>query len=576
MKTLQAYFINQDIQMYDDDNDIPCIPKAWNLSDDLGQIDYVFSDKTGTLTRNVMVFRKCFVGQETYGETDDDAMGESLPIMQSQLALLPINPYRGDQVTFLDKRICTDLAKTSTEADELRLFFTHLATCHTVLCEKPEDHESLSSSDSDGRKSPFFRQPLQAVQTTFNSLKRRLITPPAQAHKKMGDDAVALAPIEVDHDNPFHLNYKAQSPDEEALVRAARDLGFVFLGRENEVIRVRILGHEEKFLILNVLEFTSDRKRMSVILRDPAGRLRLFCKGADSVIFERLAEGQHARKARMGSSLDGYAAEGLRTLCLAYRDLQEDEYSAWLKRYDAASALLVDREIEMENAASGIETDLRLLGVTAIEDKLQEGVPESIEGLLKAGIKVWVLTGDKVETAINIGMSCNLLGSGMALIVIKSTTVEDTRQQIHDALRRFLPGSSDALHASAASLSETSQVDSTGSLLDTLDERMRAISESGTMERHLKRCRVGNQFGLVIDGSSLKFALQDDVKRDFLDLATRCKSVMCCRVSPLQKAEVVKLVKEGLGVMALAIGDGANDVSMIQVELSSLCAFSPF
>jgi phospholipid-translocating ATPase len=181
---------------------------------------------------------------------------------------------------------------------------------------------------------------------------------------------------------------------------------------------------------------------------------------------------------------------------------------------------MVDREKECDRIADMIERNMTLMGATAIEDKLQDGVPDSIATLSRAGIKLWVLTGDKVETAINIGFSCNLLQKSMTLIMIHSNSIEETTMQLQQALDRFW--------------------------------------EAGGQARN------GASLALVIDGNSLKFALEPECKRLLLELGCRCKSVLCCRVSPLQKALVVRMVKHGLGAMCLAIGDGANDVSMIQ------------
>lgn len=169
----------------------------------------------------------------------------------------------------------------------------------------------------------------------------------------------------------------------------------------------------------------------------------------------------------------------------------------------------------MDAACEEIERNMLLMGGTAIEDRLQDGVPETIAELAKSGIKLWVLTGDKTETAINIGFACNLLSNDMDLIILQAQNREDTAEQLKAALR------------------ETEASSST------------------------KRA-------LVIDGTTLKYALEPKTKDMVLELGMRCVSVLCCRVSPKQKAQVVMLVKKGLKVMTLAIGDGANDVSMIQ------------
>lgn len=208
-------------------------------------------------------------------------------------------------------------------------------------------------------------------------------------------------------------------------------------------------------------------------------------------------------------------------MCLAYRIIPEHEYLQWEKLYVQAQAEVFDREIKCDAIAEMIEKDLILMGATAIEDKLQQGVPQSIATLYKAGIKIWVLTGDKLETAVNIGFSCELLKKSMVLIVIKSTSKEETKTQFKEALTRFWDPSG---------------------------------------------CPIDNKvMALIIEGESLRFGLDDDCKGYLLELGCRCRAVICCRVSPLQKASVVKLVREGLviynslqGAICLAIGDGAN------------------
>merc|ERR1712000_752119 len=205
----------------------------------------------------------------------------------------------------------------------------------------------------------------------------------------------------------------------------------------------------------------------------------------------------------------------------AMREIPDQEFEEWYRIFDAAQTTVGgNRADELDKASELIEHDFFLLGSTAIEDRLQDGVPETIHTLQQANIKVWVLTGDRQETAINIGMSCKLLSEDMMLLIVNEETAAATRDNIQKKL--------DAIRTQG----------------------------DGTIE--------SETLALIIDGKSLTYALEKDLEKMFLDLAVMCKAVICCRVSPLQKALVVKLVKRHLKALLLAIGDGANDVSMIQ------------
>jgi len=309
--------------------------------------------------------------------------------------------------------------------------------------------------------------------------------------------------------------------------------GFTVLGRSNDGIILNVLGEEREYTVLNILEFNSSRKRMSAIVRMPNGKIVLFCKGADSIIYSRLKKGeQQELRKTTADHLEMFAREGLRTLCIAQRELDEEEYQIWNKQHDIAAAAIQNREEKLEEVSDAIERDLSLLGGTAIEDRLQDGVPDAIQLLAQAGIKLWVLTGDKVETAINIGFSCNLLGNDMDLIVLN---IQD---------------------------------ESLASAEAELDKNLAIFGRTGSDEE-LKAAKKNHEppaptHAVVIDGETLKLMLDDKLRQKFLLLCKECKSVLCCRVSPSQKAAVVGMVKNGLDVMTLAIGDGANDVAMIQ------------
>ncbi|KAG8957682.1 hypothetical protein FRC05_009699, partial [Tulasnella sp. 425] len=383
------------------------------------------------------------------------------------------------------------------------------------------------------------------------------------------------------------ITYKAQSPDEAALVQAAADVGFIFRGREREILRLQtpFLDHLEEYELLNILDFTSARKRMSVIVRkleEGDGRIFLLCKGADNVIFDRLkpSSGNEQLKAKTGEDLDLFASEGLRTLRLAYKVLPgellfvlftetlanirtEDEYNAWADRYHDATVALEDRDDKIEAVSNEIEQNLRLLGATAIEDKLQDGVPEAIADLKHAGIKVWVATGDKLETAIAIGHSTNLIEPQSNVIIVRGGTYGTTKSaynQLSDAVERFFPesGIMDSPLVHPPEDDKASQHRSDRFSLRRMPTGASSLVGSRNGERP-------GGFVLVIDGVALEHAMEEEFTKELLlQLGILCEAVICCRVSPKQKAQIVRLVKDGIDVVTLAIGDGANDVSMIQ------------
>ncbi|OJJ43140.1 hypothetical protein ASPZODRAFT_74987 [Penicilliopsis zonata CBS 506.65] len=497
VRTVQAIFIHSDVHMYYEKLGIACVPKTWNISDDVGQIEYIFSDKTGTLTQNVMEFKKCTINGVSYGEAyteaqlgmqrraginvDEEAARAAEQIRVSRIRMLELlremhnNPYlHDDKLTFVSPDMISDMGGRTGEAQQAAIehFMLALAVCHTVITEH---------------------------------------TP--------GD--------------PPQIEFKAQSPDEAALVATARDCGFTVLGRSGDDLTVNVLGQERTYTVLNTLEFNSSRKRMSAIIRMPDGSIRLFCKGADSVIYSRLARGQQQElRKSTADHLEMFAREGLRTLCIADRELSEEYYQTWSREHDVAAAAISEREEKLEKVASEIEQELNLLGGTAIEDRLQDGVPDTISLLADAGIKLWVLTGDKVETAINIGFSCNLLTNDMELLVfnVPENELDLAENELDKNLQIFgLTGS---------------------------DEELIAARKDHTAP--------APTHAVVIDGDTLKLMLSDKLKQKFLLLCKQCKSVLCCRVSPAQKAAVVNMVRNGLNIMALSIGDGANDVAMIQ------------
>ncbi len=500
----QAFFIDNDREMYCPEADMPAVARTSNMNGDLASIQYVFSDKTGTLTRNIMEFRRCSVAGTVYGNMDSQ---EEVPPDKFVIEGQPLE----------------ELAQQAAKKDSAaHLFMLVLSVCHTVVLETLDDGSTA---------------------------------------------------------------YQAESPDEEALVSAAADLGYKFVGRAPGEVHVEV-GAGSKPLVYKVLctiAFTSTRKRMSVIVKTPEGKVLLLTKGADNIVGGRAKEYHSTEKAMVDSHLRLFSEDGLRTLMLAVRELPKAEFDSWFATYQKAAASIHNRADAIAEAAEKVERDLTVVGTTAIEDKLQDEVPQTIADTLDAGIKVWVLTGDKMETAINIGYSCRLLSSRMALLKLKDTgNAETIRRHLRKLLNSF-----DWLIEQERKLGD--------SLGRRIMERMTQCSRKGMAFRSswdageedvkiledpdLKVCYqpqmdaphfkqlTSDTVALVVDGPALVHIFGvPEYEAMFLRLSSICRSVVACRVSPAQKRMIVRLVKDGVhpSPITLSIGDGANDVAMIQ------------
>ncbi|XP_051115700.1 probable phospholipid-transporting ATPase 4 [Andrographis paniculata] len=505
VKVLQALFINQDLHMYHEESGTPADARTSNLNEELGQVDTVLSDKTGTLTCNQMDFLKCTIAGTPYGTRASDVELAAAKKMamdrddQSQNG--STNGGESSEKDFTDSEIELETVITSKDEDD-----------------KKAAVKGFSFEDSRLMNGQWFDKPNADDMLMFFRILSICHTAIPELNEETGV-----------------FTYEAESPDEGAFLVAAREFGFEFYKRTQSSIFVRerypVFQEpiEREYKILNLLDFTSKRKRMSVIIKDENGQILLLCKGADSIIFERLSKNGRAYEEATTKHLNDYGEAGLRTLVLAYKKLDEEKYSAWNDEFvKAKTSVGGDRDAMLERVSEMMEKDLILVGATAVEDKLQNGVPQCIDILAQAGLKIWVLTGDKMETAINIGFACSLLRQGMKQICISMNTdaiVPDSKQAIKEnILMQIINGT-----------------------------QMVKLEKDPDMA-----------FALIIDGKTLTYTLEDDMKHQFLNLAIGCASVICCRVSPKQKALVTRLVKEGTGKITLAIGDGANDVGMIQ------------
>ena len=432
MRLIFCSFIKNDTEMYNETLDRTANWRSSDIVEEMGQVEFIFSDKTGTLTKNEMELINCWIEGKDFTLNDSESFKELIEVNENSQS--PIH-------------------------ETVKEYFTLLVLCNSVF---PTLHEGK-------------------------------------------------------------IVYHSISPDDIALVDAAKKLNFILKERNNDNFVVSIDGKEQIWYILAEIPFSSERKKMSIIVQGPLGQAYFFTKGADSVIIPKLSEAGITEE-----TLLKYAKKGLRTLVMASRKVTQKKLQKWLPQYK--SLMLSnshEKDSELDKLSEKIEKKLKLLGVSAIEDKLQDGVPEAIELLVRANIRVWMITGDKEETAVEIGKSCKLIHEGSKLIEFYHHNKEDLKNAIKFAADEY----------------EVASV---------------------PMEK-LNELQNVNNLSLAFNGVALTFIIEDNEMSElFFKLAYISNTCICSRMSPIQKSEVVHLCKKYGKWISLAIGDGANDVAMIQ------------
>ena len=494
IKFFQAMFMEWDIDMFDRETSIGCKVQSSTLNEELGQIKYIFSDKTGTLTKNYMKYKMMSIGDNIYGNYNKSK--------KNKIKEIDIKEENND--------ITVNLINNENEKKEL---INDINDDDNILTDKENklkdkygeienvefiDINNIFASDIKNNEKKYliseFLLCLSLCHTVLIDNKKR---------KEKG-----------------LLEYQCSSPDEKALVYFARSQGYILKNKSlDNIITLEISGKEKKFELLNTLEYTSERKRMSVIVKTEDNKYMVYAKGADSMI-ELLLCNEDKNSQILNKTkeyLKLFSVNGLRTLMIAYKEIPEDYYQKWNEEYKKIKTNVNHTEEDLYKLYNEMEKNFKLIGSTAIEDELQDNVGEIINDIMITGIRVWMLTGDKLDTAKNIAISCKLFKEDMKIMEIKEhATVEGLKSQL------------------------------------------KVMLNDNVFKDDLINV------GLLIGGEELeKIFADNELLNLFFELSVNCLSVVCSRVSPKQKGQLVNLIKSTERAVTLAIGDGANDVGMI-------------
>ncbi|XP_067143833.1 probable phospholipid-transporting ATPase IIA [Centruroides vittatus] len=452
--------------MIQKDKDISgTVVRSTTIPEELGRIVYLLCDKTGTLTKNEMVFKRLHLGTVSFSNESFDEVTAHLRTAYAPLPSTPggmgVTPSRFTQQPKMRRTVITRVQEA----------VKALALCHNVT---PVYENASVTSESESLEIE------QELKEDFDT--------------------------EADQQIKQSFVYQASSPDEVSLVSWTDSIGLALVYRDLTTMQLRTsYGEILTFAILQIFPFTSETKRMGIIVKEEnTGEITFYMKGAD-VVMSTIVQYNDWLDEECGNM----AREGLRTLVVAKKILSEDQYADFEARYNQAKVSIHDRTARVAAVVESLERDMELLCLTGVEDKLQEDVKPTLELLRNAGLKVWMLTGDKLETATSIAKSSHLVSRNQQTHIFHSIK---SRHEAHLELNSF---------------------------------------------------RRKNDCTLIINGDALEICLKF-YPSEFMELACQCPAVVCCRCSPTQKAEVVRLIQQLTGKRTCAVGDGGNDVSMIQ------------
>jgi phospholipid-translocating ATPase len=561
LKLYLAYALRKDKMLYYEKDGKFAKCRSSDLIEELAGTEIIFTDKTGTLTCNEMKFVKCFIGGKVYYKDNPKNISEE----NSNNSIRVLKP---------------ELIESNQTVME---FFELLAVCHSVFV----------SDDTN--------EPKETVERDLNG-ENELVS----IHE-ISQKISPSSPKRRGSDILNKIKYSATSPDELALVKASRDMNIIFVDRLQNTIKLhkKVESDYEQSSVkwLVELPFSSERARMSIIIQKD-DEYYIYTKGADNVILgltsaEFLQKNKRYVK-KLGKAVKSFAREGLRTLVMGKRKISNREFKRWHEEWiNIKQSNSTDKEELLTQKALEIEKDFELVGASAIEDKLQDDVPETIEKLKTAGINIWVLTGDKLETAVEIGKSSRLIqGDCKHLIVHSTEDLENELNKLYETYNEFLyqrPKVSTKfrndfmrlfkrnftpqqlksvqdlnkeklnIRLSKTNKPKKSHSDQSHSYDSNKSHQILNKSPAYNPSMHTKYSDF-QYYTLVLDGTTVSYILSSDseTKEKFFKLGYLAESCICCRLSPSQKADLVSLAHQFGNAITLSIGDGANDVNMIQ------------
>ena len=526
IKIFQGFFIEWDTKLYSKFRHVFCKARAVSINEELGNVNYIFSDKTGTLTLNQLKFKYCLINQKGYAYIRDINISRSKSVENEQ-KLLDNFSYIKEIIPFHENYFSNDISNKKRYILENKNFMKNTEE----FIELEEDVNNIEE---------FWK-------------------------------AIALTNECMVSEENGELKYLGTSPDDNELVKTACSQGYKLFSTSIDKKMVRI-GREGEFSfdILHVLGFSSERKRMSIIVRDK-NKIKIYCKGADMEIIKRLSPKEKYKKKFevISSELDNFSKFGYRTLMVASKIIKESDYRLWIDKIRKGEKFK-DNSRLIEKLYNIIECDFELLGGTILEDKLQNKVPETITSLKMADIKIWVLTGDKMDTVENIGVSCNLLSYDEKLFKItilqkNEVDEEEYSQNDYSEIKMFFIEFKQFLENIINTNNNNYQF---FSFKNKVQDDKSSMSASDLNSEYLSSLKVNNlikNFSIIIESPLLNNLFKDEeLTEKFLSIAQYATTVICCRASPYQKSQVVQIIKKfNPKAITLAIGDGRNDISML-------------